>query len=119
MQPLPAERSELAAAPVGEEAAEADAHKAARQGVEQKPPQKFLGGHRHEELPSLRAPGMVVAADTAGNRHSPRNDLRVFEGDRGSTASATRPAVTTKTGQSGGGGDPRPGASQAARREGP
>jgi hypothetical protein len=57
---------------------------------------------------------MVVAADTAGNWHPPRNDLRVFEGDRGSTATSARPAVTTKTGQSGGGGDHRSGASKTA-----
>ena len=43
----------FAAAAVSEEAAEADAHKAARQGVEQEPPQKLLCGHGHEPLLAL------------------------------------------------------------------
>jgi len=40
----------LAAPPVGEEATESDAHKTARRGVEQEPPQKFLGSHSHQPL---------------------------------------------------------------------
>jgi len=45
-----AEGQEFAAAPVGEEATESDAHKTARRGVEQEPPQKFLGSHSHQPL---------------------------------------------------------------------
>ena len=50
LQQLPAERQEFTAAPIGEEAAEANAHKAARQGVEQEAPQELFGGDRHQPL---------------------------------------------------------------------
>ena len=71
-QQLPAERQEFAAAPVCEEAAEADAHKTARQGVEQEPPQKLLGGDRHQPLLALVRIVFPAEGDLAvGKVHDP------------------------------------------------
>ena len=47
---LPADRQQVPAAPVGEEAAEADTHKTARQSVKQEPPKELLGGYGHQTL---------------------------------------------------------------------
>ena len=71
-QQLPAERQQFAAAPVGEEAAEADAHEAARQSVEQEPPQELLGGHCHQPLLALVRIVFPAEGDLAvGKVHDP------------------------------------------------
>jgi hypothetical protein len=47
---LSADRQQVPAAAVGEEAAETDPHEAARQSVEQEPPQELFGGDGHQPL---------------------------------------------------------------------
>src|SRR5215471_17293135 len=69
---MPAEWQELSATPVCEEAAEADAHKAARQGVEQEPPQEFLASYSHQPL--LALVGIVFPSEgdlTVGEVYDP------------------------------------------------
>ena len=58
---MPAERQEFSAAPVREEAAESDAHEAARQRVGQEPSQELLAGYSHQSL--LALVGMVFPAE--------------------------------------------------------
>jgi hypothetical protein len=61
LQQSPAEGQQFAAAPVREEAAEADTDKAPRQGVEQETPQKLFGGHGHQPL--LALVGIIFPAE--------------------------------------------------------
>jgi len=69
---LSADRQQVPAAAVGEEAAETDPHEAARQSVEQEPPQELFGGDGHQPLFVLMRIILPSKSDFAvGKVHDP------------------------------------------------
>jgi hypothetical protein len=65
VQRAPADRQQFTTPSVCKEAAEADPHKAARQGVKQEPSEELFGGHRYQPLLILVSVILPAESDLA------------------------------------------------------